>query len=74
MSTPIDTEGYRDNSDTNFRLELKHNFGAFDLTYLGAYRDHERDFLADADFTALPEIHSFVQETTDSETCHMKFA
>ena len=65
---PIDTEGYRDNSDTNFRLELKHNFGAFDLTYLGAYRDHERDFLADADFTALPEIHSFVQETTDSET------
>ncbi len=65
---PIDTEGFRDNSDTNFRLELNHSFGAFAITYLGAFRKHERDFLADADFTALPEIESFVQETTDSET------
>ena len=65
---PIDTQGYRDNSDTNFRLELNHDFGPFAITYLGAYRDHERDFLADADFTALREIESFVRETTASET------
>ncbi|MCY4566419.1 MAG: TonB-dependent receptor [Gammaproteobacteria bacterium] len=65
---PIDTEGYRDNADVNLRLELNQGLGAVELTYLGAYRDHERDFLADADFTALAEIHSFVQEQTDSET------
>ncbi|MCY4211532.1 MAG: TonB-dependent receptor [Gammaproteobacteria bacterium] len=64
----IDTQGYRDNSDTNFRLELNHDFGLFAVTYLGAYREHERDFLADADFTALREIESFVGETMMSDT------
>ena len=39
-----------------------------DFTYLAAYRNHERDFLADADFTAEPSIESFVQETTESVT------
>lgn len=67
-SNPINTEGFRDNSDVNFRLELNHSFDPFDFTYLGAYRDHERNFLADADFTALPDISSFVREVTNSET------
>ena len=58
---PIDTQGYRDSSDSNFRIELNHSFTAFDFTYLAAYRNHERDFLADADFTAEPSIESFVQ-------------
>lgn len=39
-----------------------------DFTYLAAHRNHERDFLADADFTAEPSIESFVQETTESAT------
>ena len=65
---PIDTQGYRDSSDSNFRIELNHSFTAMDFTYLAAYRNHERDFLADADFTAEPSIQSFVQETTESAT------
>ena len=65
---PIDTEGYRDNSDANFRFDLNHSFSIFDLTYQAAYRKHERDFLADADYTAEPSIQSFVQETTESAT------
>ena len=65
---PIDTQGFRDNTDTNFRFEFTHGFGYADLTYLGAFRKHERDFLSDADFTAEPTIASFVREITDSET------
>ncbi len=65
---PIDTQGYRDSSDSNFRFELTHSFGAMEFIYLAAYRNHERDFLADADYTAEPTIQSFVQETTESAT------
>ncbi len=65
---PIDTQGHRDSGDSNFRFEFSHSFAAMDLTYLAAYRNHERDFLADADFTAEPSIESFVQETTESAT------
>ncbi|MDE0450440.1 MAG: TonB-dependent receptor [Gammaproteobacteria bacterium] len=65
---PVDTQGHRDSSDSNFRFEFSHSFPAMDLTYLAAYRNHERDFLADADFTAEPSIESFVQETTESIT------
>ena len=65
---PIDTQGFRDNSDSNFRLELNHSFSAVDVTYLGAFRNHERDFLSDADFTALASINSFVRETAKSDT------
>ena len=65
---PIDTQGFRDNSDTNFKWEFNYSFDTFDLTYIGAFRDHERNFLADSDFTALADIESFVREVTDSET------
>lgn len=65
---PVDTQGHRDSSDSNFRFEFSHSFAAMDFTYLAAHRNHERDFLADADFTAEPSIESFVQETTESAT------
>ena len=65
---PIDTQGFRDNSDTNLRAEFTHDFGSVALTYQGAFRDHERNFLADADFTESAEIRSSVREITDSET------
>ena len=67
-TNPIDTQGYRDNSDTNVRFDVTHSFSSFDITYQAAYRSHERDFLADADFTAEPTIESFVQETMESVT------
>lgn len=67
-TNPIDTQGYRDNSDTNVRFDVTHSFSGFDFTYQAAYRSHERDFLADADFTAEPTIESFVQETMESAT------
>ena len=65
---PLDTQGFRDNSDVNFRAELNYTFPSIDLTYLLAFRDHERDFLTDADTTAFGRISSFVAETTNSET------
>ena len=67
-TNPIDTQGYRDNSDTNVRFDVTRSFSGFDLTYQAAYRSHERDFLADADFTAEPTVESFVQETMKSAT------
>ena len=67
-TNPIDTQGYRDNSDTNVRFDVNHSFSGFDFTYQAAYRSHERDFLADADFTAEPTVESFVQETMESAT------
>ena len=65
---PLDTQGFRDNSDVNFRAELNYSFPGIDLTYLAAFRDHERDFLTDSDTTAFTRISSFVRETTNSET------
>ena len=65
---PVDTQGFRDNSDSNFRLDANHGFPNLDLTYQAAFRSHERDFLADADYTAEPSITSFVRETTKSES------
>ena len=67
-TNPIDTQGYRDNSDTNVRFDVNHSSSGFDFTYQAAYRSHERDFLADADFTAEPTVESFVQETMESAT------
>ena len=67
-TNPIDTQGYRDNSDTNVRFDVNHSFSGFDFTYQAAFRSHERDFLADADFTAEPTVESFVQETMESAT------
>ena len=65
---PIDTQGFRDNGDSNVRFDVNHGFADLDFTYQAAFRSHERDFLADADFTAEPRIQSFVRETTKSET------
>ena len=65
---PIDTQGFRDNGDSNVRFDVNHGFSDLDFTYQAAFRSHERDFLADADFTAEPRIQSFVRETTKSET------
>ena len=65
---PIDTQGFRDNGDSNLRFDVNHGFADLDFTYQAAFRSHERDFLADADFTAEPRIQSFVRETTKSET------
>ena len=67
-TNPIDTQGFRNSSDTNVRFDVTHSFSGFDLTYQAAYRSHERDFLADADFTAEPTVESFVQETMESAT------
>ena len=48
-ANPLNTEGYRDDSDTNFKIELNHSFPFADLTFIGSYRDHERDYRVDAD-------------------------
>ena len=50
---PLNTQGHRDNSDTNFRLQVDHSFGSTDLFYLAAFRSHERDYLDDNDGTAI---------------------
>lgn len=64
----LDTQGFRDNSDLNFRIEATQDFDAFAITYQGAYRKHKRNFLNDADGSAIPAIQSFVREITQSET------
>jgi iron complex outermembrane receptor protein len=69
---PLNTQGHRDNSDTNFRLQVDHSFSFADLYYLAAYRKHERDYVDDNDGTALiangiPADGSIV-EATESET------
>ena len=46
---PLNTQGHRDNSDSNFRLQFDHSFNSMDLYYLGAFRSHERDYLDDND-------------------------
>lgn len=71
-NTPLNTQGFRDNNDDNYRLELKHRFGFADFYYQGAYRNHFRDFLDDNDFTTIVAngivADSFIKETTESET------
>ena len=37
-ANPLNTEGYRDNTDTNFKVELNHSFAFADLTFIGSYR------------------------------------
>ncbi len=39
---PLNTQGFRDNDDLNFTLNLKHAFSAWDMNYLAAYREHNR--------------------------------
>ena len=77
-TNPLNTEGFRDNTDTNFKVELNHSFSFADLTFIGSYRDHERDYLMDIDGSGaavfLPPagrvvpITSVVSEVTESES------
>ena len=77
-ANPLNTEGYRDNTDTNFKLQLDHSFPFADLTFIGSYRDHERDYLMDTDGTGasvflppagrLVAIDTTVVEQTESES------
>ena len=77
-TNPLNTEGYRDNTDTNFKVELNHSFPFADLTFIGSYRDHERDYLMDTDGTGasvflppagrLVPIDTVVVEQTESES------
>ena len=68
-ANPLNTEGYRDNTDTNFKVELNHAFPFADLTFIGSYRDHERDYLIDTDGSGasvfLPPAGRMVPITTD---------
>ena len=68
-ANPLNSEGYRDNTDTNFKVELNHSFSFADLTFIGSYRDHERDYLIDTDGTGasvfLPPAGRLVPITTD---------
>ena len=68
-ANPLNTEGYRDNTDTNFKVELNHAFPFADLTFIGSYRDHERDYLIDTDGSGasvfLPPAGRLVPITTD---------
>ena len=77
-TNPLNTEGFRDNTDTNFKIELNHSFSIADLTFIGSYRDHERDYLMDIDGTGasvflppagrLVAIDGVVREVTESES------
>ena len=68
-ANPLNTEGYRDNTDTNFKVELNHAFTFADLTFIGSLRDHERDYLLDTDGSGasvfLPPAGRLVPITTD---------
>lgn len=71
-ANPLNTQGSRDNDDTNFRFQLDHSFGSMDLYYLGTYRKHEREYVDDNDGTAIiangiASTGSIV-ESTESET------
>ncbi len=64
-------QGFRDNSDTNFKLELNHSFQSFDLTALISSREHERDYNTGSAFgeslNGVP-ADGGVRETTKSES------
>jgi len=74
---PLNTQGHRDNSDSNFRLQFDHSFSFADLYYLAAFRSHERDYLDDNDGTAIIAngiaADGSIVEKTQSDTCTMKF-
>ena len=77
-ANPLNTEGFRDSTDTNFKVELNHSLSFADLTFIGSYRDHERDYLMDTDGTGasvflppagrLVPIDTIVVEQTESES------
>ena len=77
-TNPLNTEGYRDNTDQNIKVELNHSFPVADLTFIGSYRDHERDYLMDTDGSGasvflppagrLVAIDTVVREETESES------
>ncbi|MCH8336904.1 MAG: TonB-dependent receptor [Proteobacteria bacterium] len=69
---PLNTQGFRDNDDTNFRIQLDHSFGSMDLYYLGAYRLHEGEYADDNDGTAIIAngiaATGSIVESTESES------
>ncbi len=75
---PLNTTGFRDNSDTNFKLELNHDFSGVRMDFIGSWRKHERDFFIDNDSSgasiflpatgAVTPISSILQEVTESKT------
>lgn len=71
-NSPLNTQGFRNNNDDNYRVELNHNMGFANFFYQGAYRNHFRDFLDDNDFTTLVAngivADSFIKEISESET------
>ncbi len=70
--SPFNTQGFRNNDDDNYRVELNHDFGFANFYYQGAYRNHFRDFLDDNDFTTIVAngivADSFIKEVTESES------
>lgn len=71
-NNPLNTQGFRDNHDDNYRFQLDHSFGGMDLFYQAAYRSHNRKFLDDDDGTTIVAngilAQAFISETTESET------
>ena len=68
---PGEQESFRDNSDTNFKFELNHGFGNFDLTALVASRKHERDYNTGSYYGEIVNgipLDGGVRETTKSES------
>ncbi len=70
-NVPLNTQPFRDNSDTDFKFELNHSFENFDFTGLVSYREHERDYQNDEGYgdslRGIP-VKADVVETTESES------
>jgi len=67
----LNTQSFRDNSDTDFKIELNHSFENMDLTALTSWRKHERDYRSEGGwgevFNGVP-VESDVVEITESES------
>lgn len=67
----LDSQGVRDNADTNFRFQLDHSFNSFDLFFQSAYRKHERFYVDDNDGWGGPfngvDTTAEVHETTEAK-------
>jgi len=77
--TPLDQEGSRDDSDTNFKIELNHSFSGFDFFAMTTNRVHKRNLTNDGNTLAGDDaifdfgdgpvfIDSGAIETTESDS------
>lgn len=69
--TPVPVQSFRDNEDTNFKVELNHSFENFDLMALVSQRVHERDYRTADPFDELlngVQIDGVVDEVTESDS------